>query len=166
MLPGLTGSLLSHYFAEHLLASTFAGQLGEDTCRAAHRQFAWPMPSKVELVAASPPAFATLISAGARMEPSLLVLDGVQLEDVAALCERLLRGAPGTLAAVAPEVMSPALARSADLVARFDRGADGMFRVVSVEDSARAAVFGRGNAVRMAPQGARLGQGVEHRQAR
>jgi pilus assembly protein CpaF len=108
---------------------------------APHRQFAWPIASKVELVAASPAAFATLISAGARMEPSLLVLDGVQLEDVAALSERLLRGSPGTLAAVGPEVMSPALARSADLVARFDRGEDGMFRVVAVEDSTRAAVF-------------------------
>ena len=40
MLPGLTGSLLSHYFAEHLLASAFAGQLGEDSCQSAHRQFA------------------------------------------------------------------------------------------------------------------------------
>src|SRR6187549_498269 len=40
MLPGLTGSLLSHYFAEHLLASAFSGELGEDTCRPAHRQFA------------------------------------------------------------------------------------------------------------------------------
>jgi hypothetical protein len=39
MLPGLTGSLLSHYFAEHLLASAFAGQLGEDSCQSAHRQF-------------------------------------------------------------------------------------------------------------------------------
>jgi hypothetical protein len=58
-----------------------------------------------------------------------------------------LRGVPGTLAAVGPEVMSPALARSADLVVRFDRGADGMFGVVAVEDSARAAVFGRGPAV-------------------
>src|SRR5438552_2603574 len=40
MLRGLTGSLLSQYFAEHLLASTFAGQLGEDSCRSAHRQLA------------------------------------------------------------------------------------------------------------------------------
>ena len=40
MLPGLTGSLLSHYFAEHLLASAFAGQLGEESCPSAHRQFA------------------------------------------------------------------------------------------------------------------------------
>jgi Flp pilus assembly CpaF family ATPase len=109
---------------------------------AAHRQFAWPMPSKVELLAASPAALSALIAAGARMEPGLLVLDGVQLEDVAALSERLLRGASGTLAAVRPEVMSPALGRSADLVVHLDRGADGMFGVVSVEDSARAPVFG------------------------
>ena len=39
MLPGLTGSLLSHYFAEHVLASTFAGELGEESCSSAHRQF-------------------------------------------------------------------------------------------------------------------------------
>ena len=39
MLPGLSGSLLSHYFAEHLLASAFAGRLGEDSCPAAQRQF-------------------------------------------------------------------------------------------------------------------------------
>jgi len=39
MLPGLTGSLLSHYFAEHVLASTFGGELGEESCSSAHRQF-------------------------------------------------------------------------------------------------------------------------------
>jgi pilus assembly protein CpaF len=113
---------------------------------ASHRQFAGPMPSKVELVAPSPAAFAALIAAGARMEPGLLVLDAVRLEDVAALSERLLRGQPGTLAAVGPEAMSPALARSADLVVYLDRGDDGMFGVTSVEDSVRAPVFGRGTA--------------------
>ena len=48
MFPGLSGSLLSHYFAEHLLASTFSGQLGEDTCHSAHRQFAvwWRLESR------------------------------------------------------------------------------------------------------------------------
>ena len=40
MLPGLTGSFLSHFFAEHLLATSFPGRLGEDSCRLAHRQFA------------------------------------------------------------------------------------------------------------------------------
>ena len=62
-------------------------------------------------------------------------------QDVAALAERLLRGAPGTLAALEPEAMSDALARSVDLVARIDRGSDGVFRVVTVEDSTGAMIF-------------------------
>jgi Flp pilus assembly CpaF family ATPase len=107
---------------------------------AGHREFQWPMASKVELVALADAPLAMLISAAARLEPGLLVLDGVQLADVAALSERLLRGAPGTLAAVAPEVMSPALARSAELIVRIDR-ADGRFRVVAVEDAAGTPVF-------------------------
>src|SRR6478672_5177689 len=40
MVPGLSGSLLSHYFAEHLLAESFKGELGEESCRSAHGQFA------------------------------------------------------------------------------------------------------------------------------
>ncbi|HET6198438.1 MAG TPA: ATPase, T2SS/T4P/T4SS family, partial [Acetobacteraceae bacterium] len=108
---------------------------------ASHRHFAWPMPSKVELVAAAPVSIAKLVPPAAKLEPGLLVLDGVALEDVAALAERLLRGAPGTLAAVGPEAMSDALARSVDLVARIDRAGDGAFRVVTIEDSAGAMVL-------------------------
>lgn len=108
---------------------------------ASHREFQWPKPSKVELVASADAPFATLIGAAARLEPGLLVLDGVQLEDVAALSERLLRGAPGTLAAVRSDVMSAALARSAELIVRIDR-ADRRFRVVAVEDVTGLPVFG------------------------
>jgi len=107
---------------------------------AGHREFQWPMASKIELLASAAAPLATLIGAGSRLEPGLLVLDGVQLGDVAALSERLLRGAPGTLAAVGPDVISPALARSAELIVRLDR-VDGRFRVVAVEDAAGAAVF-------------------------
>lgn len=107
---------------------------------AGHREFQWPMASKVELVASAGVPFATLISAAARLEPGLLVLDGVQLADVAALSERLLRGAPGTLATVGPEVMSAALARSAELVVRIDE-TEGAFRVVAVEDAAGVPAF-------------------------
>src|SRR2546422_11171037 len=39
MLPGLSGSLLSHYFAEHLLRVTFQGRLGEAASQSAHRAF-------------------------------------------------------------------------------------------------------------------------------
>jgi len=98
------------------------------------------MASKVELVAASPTSIAKLIPPAARLEPGLLVLDGVALQDVAALAERLLRGAPGTLAALGTEAMSDALVRSADLVARIDR-VDNAFRVVTIEDSAGAMIF-------------------------
>ena len=47
---------------------------------------------------------------------------------------RLLRGEPGTLASLRPDAMSVVLARSADLVVRIDRGSDGPFRVMAVED--------------------------------
>lgn len=108
---------------------------------AGHRHFAWPMASKVELVAAAPVSIAKLIPPAAKLEPGLLVMDDVALQDVAALAERLLRGVPGTLAALGPEAMSEALARSVDLVAHIDQGNDGMFRVVTVEDSAGAMIF-------------------------
>jgi hypothetical protein len=65
----------------------------------------------------------------------------VALQDIAALAERLLRGASGTLAALGTEAISDALIRSADLVARIDRDGDGTFRVVAVEDSAGAMIF-------------------------
>jgi Eco57I restriction-modification methylase len=40
MLPGLSGSLLSQHFAEHLLADSFRGKLGEASLPSAHRTFA------------------------------------------------------------------------------------------------------------------------------
>lgn len=39
MLNGLSGTLLSHYFAERLLADEFAGSLGESSCAAAFQRF-------------------------------------------------------------------------------------------------------------------------------
>jgi hypothetical protein len=40
MLTGLSGSLLSQYFAEHLLRTSFSGKLGETSSQQAHRRFA------------------------------------------------------------------------------------------------------------------------------
>src|SRR5688572_20262032 len=40
MLPGLSGSLVSHYFAERILQAEFSGRLGEDSRAAAERSFA------------------------------------------------------------------------------------------------------------------------------
>jgi pilus assembly protein CpaF len=110
---------------------------------ARHRQFRWPAASKIELVTSPEAPFTALVEAGARLEPGLLVLDAVQPGDVAALSGRLLRGETGTLASLGPDAMSSVLARSADLVVRIDRGSDGLFRVMAVEDSAGDAVFRR-----------------------
>ena len=108
---------------------------------ASHRHFRRPASSStVELVTSAAASFAMLMAAAARLEPGLLVLDGAALEDIAALSERLLRGPPGTLAAVRPEVTSAPLARSVDLVVRTDR-IEGQLRVVAVEDSKGAAAF-------------------------
>ncbi|CAN5250484.1 hypothetical protein BH10PSE6_BH10PSE6_06510 [soil metagenome] len=110
---------------------------------ARHRHFRSAVTSKIELVASPIAPFAGLIAAGARLEPALLVLDAVQAEDVAALSERLARGESGTLASMRPDAMSAELAQSADLVARLDRGADGRFGVIAIEDSAGSAIFRR-----------------------
>ncbi|TMJ27724.1 MAG: AAA family ATPase [Alphaproteobacteria bacterium] len=108
---------------------------------ASHRHFRRPASSStVELVTSAAASFAMLMAAAARLEPGLLVLDGAAPEDIAALSERLLRGPPGTLAAVRPEVTSAPLARSVDLVVRTDR-IEGQLRVVAVEDSKGAAAF-------------------------
>jgi Eco57I restriction-modification methylase len=40
MLIGLSGSLLSQYFAEHLLSAAFSGKLGEASSQQAHKRFA------------------------------------------------------------------------------------------------------------------------------
>src|SRR5262249_18359501 len=80
---------------------------------ARHRPFRWAAPSKVELVASQAAPFASLVAAAARLQPALLVLDSIGLEDVPALGERLLRGERGSLAAVGHEAMVLNLARSA-----------------------------------------------------
>ena len=108
---------------------------------ARHRQFRWAAPSKVELVVSQVSPFAALVAAAARLQPALLVLDSIGLEDVPALGERLLRGERGTLAAVGHEATALNLAQSADLVVRLDRGRDGLARAVSLEDGSGQRLF-------------------------
>jgi type IV secretory pathway ATPase VirB11/archaellum biosynthesis ATPase len=110
---------------------------------ARHRHFRSAVASKVELVASPMAPFASLIAAGARLEPALLVLDGVESEDVAALSNRLVRGESGILASIRPDTMPPELAQSVDFVARLGRGEDGRFGVTAIEDSAGSAIFRR-----------------------
>ena len=107
---------------------------------ARNRIFHRPAPSRVELVAVrGVTPLATLIGAGAGLQPDLLVVDSVELEDVPALVERLARSR-GTVAAVEPESLAFGLAHSVDLVLRLGRGRDGQHRVAAMLD-------GRGNAL-------------------
>ncbi len=113
---------------------------------AAHRQFRWPAAAKVELVAQagdvpSAPSYGALMTAGARLQPDLLVVDAPPGGDIPALATRLSRGARGTLVALRSDAMAALLARAADLVIRLGPSADGLFRVLSVEDANGAPVF-------------------------
>ncbi len=108
---------------------------------ARHRQFRWAAPSKVELVVSRASPYPIVLAAAARLQPSLLVLDSIRLDDAPALGERLLRGERGTLAAVGSDAMAEALARSVDLVVRLGRGRDGLARAVSLEDANGQPVF-------------------------
>jgi type IV secretory pathway ATPase VirB11/archaellum biosynthesis ATPase len=108
---------------------------------ARHRQFRWAAPSKVELVVSQASSYPVVLTAAARLRPSLLVLDSIRLEDVPALGERLLRGERGTLAALGPDAMAARLARSVDLVVRLGRGRDGLAHAVSLEDANGQPVF-------------------------
>lgn len=108
---------------------------------ARNRIFHRPAPSKVELVAVpGVTPLATLIGAGAGLQPDLLVVDSVELEDVPALVERLARSR-GTVAAVEPESLAFGLAQSVDVVLRLGRGRDGQYRVAAMLDGKGNALF-------------------------
>jgi pilus assembly protein CpaF len=109
---------------------------------AQHREFRWPSAAKVELVAqADGPSFGELMVAGARLQPDMLVMDSPPAGDVPALAARVARGARGTLVALRSDAVAAVVARSMDLVVRLGRSADGVFRVVSVEDATGTAIF-------------------------
>ena len=111
----------------------------------AHRQFRWPTASKVELVAPAPASTASsygALAAGARLQPDLLVVDASPRGDI-----RRTRRAPAARRArhagrarIRRDGRAPG-AGSVDLVVRLGPSADGLFRVVSVEDASGAPVF-------------------------
>ena len=109
---------------------------------ARHRQFRWPAPSKVELVASPASPYPVLLAAGARLQPSLLVLDSVRLEDVAALVRaaaaRRARH-PGGTRARGDGGGAGAVGRSRR--APRSRRGRAVPRAVSLEDAAGAAGF-------------------------
>jgi pilus assembly protein CpaF len=109
---------------------------------ARHREFRWPSSTKVELVAhVGGPSFADLMTAGARLQPDMLVVDAPAAEDFPGLAARLARGTRGTLAALRPDALAAGLARSAHVTLRLGRSNDGVFRVISLEDGAGTAIF-------------------------
>jgi pilus assembly protein CpaF len=113
---------------------------------ARHRAFRWASPTKVELVASTGEGvvpYPSLVSASARLQPHLLVLDSIEQADVSSLTELVAPRFRGTVAALAPEALTIGLVRSADLVVRLGRAMDGLFRVVAVQDRAGAEIYPR-----------------------
>jgi len=108
---------------------------------ARHREFRWPSVSKVELVVPSDPAFATLLAAAAQLRPDLLIVDPVRRGDAPAVAELLSRGGRGTIAALEPHAAAGMSRTAVDLVIRLGRRRDGLFGVVSMEDSNDAQIF-------------------------
>jgi type IV secretory pathway ATPase VirB11/archaellum biosynthesis ATPase len=114
---------------------------------AAHRHFHATAASRVELVAhGEGPSFATLMVAGARLHPDLLVVDEPSAVDISGLAVRLGRGARGTLVAVRTDAMASVLAPSADLVVRLGAAPGGLSGVLTVEEATGAPIFVRDGA--------------------
>jgi Flp pilus assembly CpaF family ATPase len=133
-----------------LLAAT-ARDLG-DTFRivtlARHREFRWPSPSKVELVA--PPegeggtSLPSLLATGVQLRPELLLVDSIQPHELSALGKVLSHGERATIAAV-PQVAVAEFHGQVDLIIRLGRGRDGLFRIILAADSSGAELFGHEN---------------------
>ena len=106
---------------------------------ARHREFRWPLPGKVELVAseAQGASFGTLASAALQFQADLVVVDSVQADDGPALQKLLGRPGRGTVIALPRGFPEPPV----DLMVRLGRAGDGLFRAVSVEDAAGAQLF-------------------------
>ncbi|MEA2807652.1 MAG: pilus assembly protein CpaF [Rhodospirillaceae bacterium] len=108
---------------------------------ARHREFRRPQASKVELVVSSDAAFATLLAAAAQLRPDLLIVDAVRRPDAPALTELLSNGGRGTIAALEPQAAAGIARRAIDLVVHLGRRRDGLFGVVSIEDTNGAQIF-------------------------
>jgi pilus assembly protein CpaF len=124
------------------------GQQARVVSVAREREFRWTGPTMVELVAqagvngAAPEAsYAALIAVASRLRPDLMVLDQVRAEDTAVVLERLALGDKGIVASAGHTATADALKASVDLVARVERGRDGVNRVVALDDSTGHSLF-------------------------
>lgn len=109
---------------------------------ARHREFRWPAPAKIELVAAlaheTGAPFAALATAAEQFRPDLLVLDSVLGLDRPVVEKLLSRSGGGAVVAVVPEI---AKGLRVDVRVRLGRAGDGLFRVISIEDAAGSELF-------------------------
>ena len=165
-------------------ASATAGWLGAvgRACDAAARivsvarepDLSWTTAGSVALVVPSSTEsgvrYPSLIAAGARLRPDFLLLKDIHAEDMPALFDRLSHGDRGIVASMVPGAIARGLEPSFDLSLRLDRAADGVCRVLVMQDAAGAAVFvhdqgrfvrragnpGFGDALRAAGQGEAL----------
>ena len=108
---------------------------------ARHRQFRWPVATKVELVASSDTPYPVLLTAAERLRPDILLLDALQRSETEALGLLASRNPRGVVAACEPGVAATDFTRTVDLLVRLARSRDGLYRAVSMEDAAGAAVF-------------------------
>ena len=111
---------------------------------ARHREFRWASAAKVELTASAQAPLATLLAAGVRLRPDLLVVDSLQPSDAAALGDLLAAGARGVVAAGEPQAMAGVPRQSVDVVVSVDR-LHGSFVVTSIEDATGAQLFAHQN---------------------
>jgi pilus assembly protein CpaF len=108
---------------------------------ARHRQFRWPVATKVELVSSSETPYPVLLTAAERLRPDILLLDALQRSETEALGLLASRNPRGVVAACEPGVAATDFTRTVDLLVRLARSRDGLYRAISMEDAAGAAVF-------------------------
>lgn len=106
---------------------------------ARHREFRWPVPGKVELVASEGQgkSFDALAAAVLQFRPDLVIVDSVQAEDGPVVENLLRRPGRGTVVALPAGFPEPPV----DLAVHLGRAGDGLFRAVSVRDAAGAQLF-------------------------
>jgi pilus assembly protein CpaF len=107
---------------------------------ARHREFRWASASKVELTASLQVPLATLLPAGLRLRPDLLVVDSLQPSDASALGDLLSAGARGVVAAGEPQAMAGVPRQSVDVLVSVGR-LNGSFVITSIEDATGAQLF-------------------------
>lgn len=125
-----------------VLLAALARDLGDAriVTLAPHREFRRESAAVVELTATPREPLATLLPAGLRLRPDLLVVDALQPSDAAVLGDLLSAGARGIVAAGEPRAMAGVPRQSVDLLVSVGR-LHGSFIVTCIEDATGAELF-------------------------